>query len=72
VRLADLVAGMVERARVKIRIERDPERMRPADLPYLVGDPRAIERDTGWRATIPLERTLDDVVGESRRDAGVR
>ncbi len=64
--LSELVSHMVDRARVRIRVEVDPARFRPADLPWLVGDPEAIARDTGWRATTPLERTLDDVIEDWR------
>jgi len=71
VRLTDLVQRMVARARRPIRIEVDPARVRPADLPYLVGDPTAIARDTGWRAATPLDATLDaaleDWRGRARR-----
>lgn len=66
VRLADVVARMVRWARVGIRIEVDPARVRPADLPWLVGDPGAIERETGWRAATPFDRTLDDVLEDWR------
>jgi GDP-4-dehydro-6-deoxy-D-mannose reductase len=66
-RLTQVVADMVARARATIRIELDPSRVRPADLPYLVGDPAAIARDTGWSATIPLEQTLADVLEAWRR-----
>jgi len=31
-----------------------------------VGDPSRIARDTGWRAEIPLEHTLADVLEEWR------
>jgi GDP-4-dehydro-6-deoxy-D-mannose reductase len=66
VKLTDVVRMLAERSRVPIRVEPDPSRMRPADVPYLVGDPTRIERDTGWRAEIPFERTLDDVLEEWR------
>lgn len=66
-RLSEVVAGMVQRARVPIRIERDPERVRPADLPYLVGDPGAIAHDTGWRAQTQLEGVLSLVLEDWRR-----
>jgi GDP-4-dehydro-6-deoxy-D-mannose reductase len=66
VRLSEVVARMVGRARREIRVEVDPARVRPADLPWLVGDPGAIERDTGWRAAMALDRTLDDVLQEWR------
>ncbi len=66
VRLDEILDRLRSRAKVSIRVERDPERIRPADVPYLVGNPRAIEEDTGWRASIPLERSIDDLLGEWR------
>ena len=69
--LSDLARQLVARARVPVRIEVNPARVRPADVPYLVGDPSAIARDTGWSATIPLERTLDDVLAEWRERPAV-
>ncbi len=72
VRFTDLVARLIARARVPIAVEVDPARLRPADVPHLVGDGSAIARDTGWSPAIPLERTLDDVLAEWRvRAAGV-
>jgi len=66
VRLDDLVERLRARARVPVRVEPDPARMRPADLPYLVGDPAAIARDTGWAPAIAFDRTLDDVLDDWR------
>lgn len=65
-RLSGIVERLVELARVAIRVEVDPSRVRPADLPWLVGDPSAIGREAGWRAEIPLERTLNEVLDEWR------
>lgn len=66
VRMRALVEQLVARARVPIRVEVDPARVRPADIPYLVGDPSAAMRDTGWRAATPLERALDAVLEDWR------
>jgi GDP-4-dehydro-6-deoxy-D-mannose reductase len=66
VKLSDVVAKMVALARVPIGVETDLARMRPADVPWLVGDPSRIARDTGWRAATPLEQTLADVLEEWR------
>jgi GDP-4-dehydro-6-deoxy-D-mannose reductase len=44
---------------VKARIEPDPERMRPVDLPLLLGDARPL-RALGWQ----LRRTLDDALSD--------
>jgi GDP-4-dehydro-6-deoxy-D-mannose reductase len=70
VKLGDIVRRLVALARVPIRIEPDPARRRPTDVAWLVGDPARIARDTGWRAEIPLERTLADVLDEWRGCAG--
>jgi GDP-4-dehydro-6-deoxy-D-mannose reductase len=62
VKLTDVAARMVARARRPLRIEVDPARMRPADVPYLVGDPTALAAATGLAPAYPLDRTLDDVI----------
>ena len=66
VRLTDMVRKLVALARVAVRIEVDPARVRPADVPWLVGDPSKLERDTGWRAETPIADTLAEVLGEWR------
>ncbi|MDQ2671131.1 MAG: GDP-mannose 4,6-dehydratase, partial [Gemmatimonadota bacterium] len=40
----------------------DPALARSADIPYLVGDPSKLRRDTGWEPVVPLERTLKELV----------
>lgn len=67
VALRDVVARLAAMARVEVRIEVDPARLRPADTPWLVGDPALAERETGWRVRRELERTLADVLEEWRR-----
>lgn len=42
--------------------EPDPEFMRPADIPHLVGDAKKLAAAAGWSPRIPLERTLTDLV----------
>jgi len=64
--LAELAHSLIARARIPLTLEVDRDRLRPADVPYLVGDPGRIERATGWRATISLERTLDEILEEWR------
>jgi GDP-4-dehydro-6-deoxy-D-mannose reductase len=67
--LTEVVNRLCAAARVRVRIEPDPARMRPSDVPWLVGDPAAIAADTGWRAEIPLEGTLEDVLEDWRQRA---
>ena len=67
--LAEVAQHMAAMARVPVRVEVDPARLRPADLSYLVGDPSRTARECGWRVTRPLAETLADVVGEWRARA---
>jgi GDP-4-dehydro-6-deoxy-D-mannose reductase len=66
VTLAHVLERMCAMARVPVRVATDPGRMRPVDVPYLVGDPTAIKRDTGWRAEIALDATLAAVLDGAR------
>jgi GDP-4-dehydro-6-deoxy-D-mannose reductase len=45
-----------------IAVEVDPERLRPSDVMILEGDPSKIEKATGWKVTIPFERTLSELL----------
>ncbi len=60
--IRELLDLMLARARVPIGIKPDPARYRPNDLPLLLGDPGRIRGELGWRAEIPLERTVDDLL----------
>jgi GDP-4-dehydro-6-deoxy-D-mannose reductase len=57
-----ILDGLVARARVKVRIETDPERLRPNDLPLMVGDPSRLRAATGWSPQISFEQMLDDLL----------
>jgi GDP-4-dehydro-6-deoxy-D-mannose reductase len=45
-----------------VEIVPDPARMRPADIPLLLGDPSLFEQTTGWRPKIPIHQTLADLL----------
>lgn len=60
--MRDLLDMLLARARVPIQIKIDPSRYRPTDQPVVVGNPTRIHAELGWRAEIPIERTLDDLL----------
>lgn len=60
--IRDLLRMMLARARVPIAVKTDPARYRPNDQPTVLGDPRRIQDELGWRAEIPIERTIDDLL----------
>jgi GDP-4-dehydro-6-deoxy-D-mannose reductase len=53
-----------------MRLVSDPALQRPVDIPVLVGDNSALRRATGWAPTIPLVRTLADVLADWRSRLG--
>jgi GDP-4-dehydro-6-deoxy-D-mannose reductase len=62
VRIGDLVQMFLDRARVPITVERDPSRMRPNDVPVLVGSHARLTARTGWAPQIALEQTVEDLL----------
>ena len=48
--------------RAKIEVRQDPARLRPSDVPVLLGDASKFQKTTGWKATIPFEQTLHDML----------
>ncbi len=66
VNLRALLDQLVARSGVHVTVEPDPARFRPAEVPWLVGDPTRIERETRWRPEIGLNQTLGDVLDEWR------
>jgi GDP-4-dehydro-6-deoxy-D-mannose reductase len=54
-------------ARIPIKVEPDPSRMRPSDIPVSVGDNNLLHRQTGWRPEISLEQSLANLLDDWRR-----
>ena len=69
VTLARMLDHLRSLAHVPLRVEVDARRLRPVDVPSLVGDPGAIERDTGWRTSIELAATLAAGLADARAAA---
>lgn len=61
-RLEDLLFRMAELLGVRPIPEADPELMRPADIPHLVGDSAKLRAATGWTPRRSLDETLRDVL----------
>ena len=57
--LLDHLLGLTK---VKIDVKEDPARLRPSDVPILLGDNSKFVKATGWQPTIPFEQTLADML----------
>ena len=62
-----IVEALVSRSRIPIRIEQDPARVRPSDVPILIGSPRRLQDATGWQPQIPFEQMIADLLEYWRR-----
>lgn len=64
VSIQELLDTLVRLARVDVRVEVDPDRMRPIDVPVFHGDGTLLAERCGFRPrldlTVTLERVLDD------------
>jgi GDP-4-dehydro-6-deoxy-D-mannose reductase len=71
---AQQVQGLLETllsySRVEIRVERDPDRYRPVDVPVVYGNAEKFRQCTGWEPQIRFERTLRDVLDYWREQVG--
>jgi GDP-4-dehydro-6-deoxy-D-mannose reductase len=61
-RIGDLLETFLGLARTRITVSVDPARLRPSDNPVVVGDPSRTATETGWRASVPIEHTLKDLL----------
>ncbi len=58
----EVVERVLDRAGVAAPVTIDPALVRPIDVPALVGDPRKLQDNTGWRATRSFDDIIDDLI----------
>ena len=57
--ILDTLLGM---SQVPIEVRQDPDRMRPSEMPDIVCDATRIRELCGWKAMIPFDQSLRDVL----------
>jgi len=67
VKIGDLLNKLVSFSSKKIKIVNDPERMRPSEVPTLVGDPSKVMKQFNFRPEIEINETLKDSLDQWRR-----
>jgi len=58
----NLLETLLGYSQAKIRVEIDPERYRPVDVPVAYGSAEKFRQRTGWMPQIPFEQTLRDTL----------
>lgn len=60
--IEDLLRCILDNSSVDIRVEVDPEKLRPVDVPIIEADTTKIYKETGWQPKIPLEQTIRETL----------
>jgi len=68
-RIRDLLDSLIALARIQVRVESDPARMRPSDNPVVLGDNSRIRTEVGWSPRIGMDQTLRDLLAYWRLNA---
>lgn len=58
---------LIALAKVDVKVETDPARLRPSDVEVLIGDYSKFHADTGWEPRIPFDQTLEDLLNYWRQ-----
>lgn len=62
IKIADVLKLLLSFSKIKVEIRPDPARMRPSDVPVLIGDSKKFQEKTGWKPQIPFEKTALDLL----------
>jgi len=62
IKIQDMLDKLISLSNVDLKIEKDPERLRPSDVGLLIGSPKKFQKETGWKPEIPFDQTLKDLL----------
>ena len=71
-RISSLLDMLISMSSIKVTVEIDPNRLRPSDVPVLLGDCSKFRKATGWEPEIPFEKTMADLLDYWRERVGVQ
>lgn len=62
IKIRDMLNMLLSFSKIKVDIKPDPSRMRPSDVPVLIGDNTKFVKITGWEPTVPFDKTMEDLL----------
>ncbi|GEO17254.1 GDP-mannose 4,6-dehydratase [Microvirga aerophila] len=69
-RIGDILGHLLAQSRVRIEVEQDPARLRPSDLPRIVGDADRARQKLDWTPSYSFDDTLVAVLDDCRSQVG--
>lgn len=67
----EILKVILSQSNAEIKVEIDPKKLRPVDVPIIEADVTKIYKDTGWKPEIPLEKTIFDTLNYWRNAPGL-
>jgi GDP-4-dehydro-6-deoxy-D-mannose reductase len=58
----EILQMLLSLAQIDVKIEVDPTRLRPSDVPVLLSDSAKFRKLTGWEPKIPFSQSLQDLL----------
>ncbi len=62
IKIGDMLNILLSFSKTKVKIQSDQSRMRPSDVPVLLGDNSKFVAKTGWKPEIPFKKTMEDLL----------
>lgn len=62
VKIREVLEILLSFSKIKVEVKQDPARMRPSDVPILLGDNSKFIKQTGWKPEISFEKTMADLL----------
>jgi len=61
-KIKEVLSLLLAMTNKKVKIRQEQDRMRPSDVPILLGDCTKFKEQTSWAPEIPFEKTLEDLL----------
>ncbi len=60
--IRQVLEALLSMTDAKINVRQDEKRMRPSDVPILIGDSAKFRQETGWKPLVSFEQSMKDVL----------
>jgi GDP-4-dehydro-6-deoxy-D-mannose reductase len=60
--IKDMLDMLLAMSKVQVKVVQDSGRMRPSEVPILIGDNSKFVAKTGWKPEIPFKKTMEDLL----------
>jgi GDP-4-dehydro-6-deoxy-D-mannose reductase len=60
--IKEVLDMLLSLSKVKVTLKQDEKRLRPSDVPVLLGDNTKFRKQTGWKPEVPFNKTLEDLL----------